>query len=49
MRYYPEQDSNIRNKINVELDLSNHATKSELKDAKGADTSHLTAKNILLL
>ena len=28
MIYYPEPDSHIRNKIKVELDLSNYATKN---------------------
>ena len=33
MSYYPEPDSHIRNKIIVELDLSNYATKKELDHA----------------
>ena len=30
MSYYPEPDSHIRNKIKVELDLSNYANKKNL-------------------
>ena len=30
MSYYPEPDSNIRNKIKVLLDLSNYAIEEEL-------------------
>ena len=43
MSYYPELDSHIRNKI--EVDLSNCATKNELEHSAGVDTSHLAAKN----
>ena len=31
MSYYSESDSHNRNKIKVELDLSNYQTKSDLK------------------
>ena len=31
MSYYPERDSHIKNKIKVELDLSNYATIEELE------------------
>ena len=44
MSYYPEPDSHIRNKIKIELDLSNYATKKELEHATGTDTSDLAAK-----
>ena len=44
MSYYPEPDSHIRNKIKIELDLSNYATKKELEHATGIDTSDLAAK-----
>ena len=40
MNYYPEQDSHIRDKVKVVLDLSNYATKKELDHATGVD--HLT-------
>ena len=35
MIYYPEADSHSRNKIKVEIDLSNYATKSDLKKVAG--------------
>ena len=44
MSYYPEQDSHIRNKVKVVLDLSNYATKKELEHATSVDTSDLAAK-----
>ena len=49
MRYYPEPDSHIRDKVKVVLDLSNYAIKKELDQATGVDTSDLAAKMILLL
>ena len=39
MSYFPDLDSYGRNKLKVELDLSNHATKSEIKNVTGVDTS----------
>ena len=39
MSYSPVPYSNIKNKINVELDLSNYGTKSDLKNATGFNTS----------
>ena len=33
MSYYPELDSDIRDKVRVVLDLSNYATKKELDRA----------------
>ena len=44
MAYCPEQDSHIRNKVKVVLDLSNYATKKELYHATGVDISNLAAK-----
>ena len=49
MTYYPEPDSHFRNKVKVVSDLSNYATKKELENATGIDTSDLAAKKILLL
>ena len=43
MSYYPEPVGHIRNKIKVELDLSNYATRKELEHAKDVDTSNLAA------
>ena len=44
MSCYPEPDRHIRNKIKVELDLSNYAAKKELDHATGLDTSDVAAK-----
>ena len=41
MNYYPELDRHNRNKIRVEWDISNNATKSVLKVAALAATSEL--------
>ena len=43
MNYYPEP-SYTRNNIKVELDLSNYATKSEVKKATGVDISEFAKK-----
>ena len=48
MSYYSKPDSHIRNKIKLELDLSNCVTKNELEHTS-VDTSDLAAKKILLL
>ena len=37
--HFPEPYTRIKNKINVELDLSDYAAKSNLKSATGIDTS----------
>ena len=42
--YFPEPKSSGKT-VKVELDLSNHATKSDLKNATGVDTSKF-AKNV---
>ena len=44
MSYYPQSDSNVRNKIKLELDLYKIATKKELYLAAGVGTSDLAAK-----
>ena len=49
MSYYPVPDSHIRNKIKVEKNLSNCATKKELDHTTGVNTSDVAAKKILLL
>ena len=49
MNYYPEPDNNIRDKVEVVLELSSNATKKELEHARGIDTTDLAAKRILLL
>ena len=42
--YYPKPDTYVRNKIKVELDLSNYAIKSDVKNAAGVDTSDFAKK-----
>ena len=37
MSYFPEPYTRRKSKIKVELDLSNYATKSNLKNATGVD------------
>ena len=46
MSYFPEPLT-IKNNIEVELDLSHYATKSNLKNAPGADTSQFAKKDDL--
>ena len=40
--YFPEPKSGVR--VEVELDLSNYATKADLKNATGVDTSKCAKK-----
>ena len=49
MSYYPEKDSHIRDKVKVELDLSNYETKKELDQATSVDASDLAAKKDLFV
>ena len=44
MSYYPQPESNIRDKVKVVLDLSNYANKKELDHGTGVDKSDLAAK-----
>ena len=44
---YYSPNNHSKNKIEVELDLSNHARKSDLKKATGADTSEFAKKTHL--
>ena len=41
--YFPETKS-LGNRVKVELDSSNYATKADLKNATGADTSKFAKK-----
>ena len=41
--YFPEPKS-LGGRVKVELDLSNYATKADLKNATGADTSKFAKK-----
>ena len=45
MSFHSEPSSHIRDKVKVVLDLSNYATKKELTNAAGVDTSNLAAKS----
>ena len=44
MTYYPEPDSQIRDKIRVPLDMTNNAAKKEFKNFTGIDIYDLAAK-----
>ena len=44
MSYFPEPHNHSTNKIEVELDLENYATKSNLKNVTGVDTSEFAKK-----
>ena len=44
MSYYSQPESHITNRINVELDLSNYPTKSDLKGVAYDKTSNLTVR-----
>ena len=46
MSYFPKQFNN-KSKIGVEVDLSNYATKSDLKNATGVDASQFAEKDDL--
>ena len=44
--YFPEPTSLVA-KVKVELDLSNYATKTDLKNVTGVDTSCFARKTVL--
>ena len=44
MSYFTEQYMHSKNKIEVEMDLSNSAKKSDLKNKAGVDTSDYAKK-----
>ena len=44
MIYFPEPYDHSKNEIKFALDLSNHATKSDLQNARGVDTSDFAKK-----
>ena len=44
LSYCPEPDIHNNNKTKVELDLSNHATESEVKKATGSDALKFAKK-----
>ena len=47
MSYLAEAYTHSKNKIKVKLDLSNYATKSDLKNTTSVDTSEFTKKTDL--
>ena len=47
MREYFPEPKFFGRRVNVELNLSNYATKADLKNAKGIDTSDLAKKAAL--
>ena len=47
-QYFPKPYEPFCGDINVKVDMSNYATKSDLKDATGIDTSKLAAKSDLV-
>ena len=47
-QYFPEPHEPLRGDINVKVDLSDYATKTDLKLAAGIDTSKLAAKSGLV-
>ena len=49
MSCYPEKDSHIRDKVKVELDLSNYETKKEFDQATSVDASDLASKKDLFV
>ena len=46
-QYFPKPYKPFGRNINVKVDLSNYATKTDLKNATGVDTSNLPAKSDL--
>ena len=47
-QYFPKPYKSFGGNINIKVDLSNYATKAELKNAMGIDTSKLAAKSDLV-
>ena len=45
MSYFPKTYACSKNKLKVEFDLSNHATKSDSKKATGVHTSNFAKKS----
>ena len=46
-QYFPKQYEPFGGDINVKVDLSNYAAKTDLKDATGVDTSNFALKSNL--
>ena len=47
-QYFPKPYEPFRGDINVKVDLSNYATKADLKNTTGTDISKLAAKSDLV-
>ena len=47
IQYFPKQYQPFVGDINVKVDLSNYATKTDLKEATGIDTSNFVIKSNL--
>ena len=47
VQYFPKQFEPFGGDINVKVDLSNYASKTDLENATGVDTSKLSAKSDL--
>ena len=47
-QYFPEPNEPFGGDINIKVDLSNYATKNDLKNGIGFDTSKLTLKLYLV-
>ena len=47
-QFFPKPYEPFAGDINVKVDLSNYATKADLKNATGIDTSNLAAKSDLV-
>ena len=47
-QYFPKPYKRFGGDINVRIDLSNYATKTDLKNATGIDISKLAAKSDLI-
>ena len=47
-QYFPKRYKRFGGDINVKIDLSNYATKPDLKNARGIDISKLAAKSDLI-
>ena len=47
-QYFPKPCRSFGGNINVKVDLSNYATKTDLKNATGVDASKLAAKSDLV-
>ena len=47
LKYFPKPYEAFRGEINVKVDLSNHPTKADLKNAAGVYTSNFAKKKLI--